>query len=356
MRYKRANQEAGRLLSRASRFLLTPDPTELPEMAMALNRSLDWSLEEEHSPDAFEPTYAETRGSALGFQVAPGGGYASHADVRDLSTQAARGVIAADLGREAAHWFDARTEPFRGRVLSRGGGFGANFATALDGHGVVEAAATYGWTPDMTTEFPDSIVQMVQIAQQSLPGLVPFYTTIRCGRSAGGQQITFDITRDTSFEDLKPLMSAFRLEHRHAGLTTLGAFTLGARYSLPARSSTLTLLRAGSQIELRVDINLDALPDAPQVLLPLLRLPMAERPAAQASFDRWLTALTPEGYGGPGSVNVVSIRVRDDMPARLAVYLRPVAFDNKVDVPENDTSAQDEFQAADMPDWRAAAS
>lgn len=353
----RASTVAKSLLSRASRHLLTPDPSELPEMSTALDRSLDWSMGQGRHGDAFEPTYSETRGSALGFQVEPGGDQASASDKTELSTEATRAVIAADMGREAARWFDARTEPFRTRQLSWAGGFGANFSTALDGNGVVEASATYGWTPGMTGQFPDTIVQMVRIAQQALPALEPFYTTIRCGRSAGGQQITFELTQDTSFADLAPLMEAFGLSHRHAGLTTLGAFSLGARYTLPARSTTLTLLRSGPQIELRLDINLDALPDAPQVLLPLLRLPMAERPGALASFDRWLTALTPEGYGGPGSVNVLSIRVRSDMPARIAVYLRPVSFDEgereAPQTPEMHAAAAGEFPAADMPDWRA---
>jgi hypothetical protein len=91
------------------------------------------------------------------------------------------------------------------------------------------------------------------------------------------------------------------------------------------------------------------LPDAPPVLLPLLRLPMAERPSGLQAFDRWLTALTPDGYTGPGSVTVLSIRVRPSMPARLAVYLRPVAFDaeNAEEAPQ--PQHPNEFTAAQMP-------
>lgn len=358
MRQNRASDVAKSLLSQASRHLLTPDPSELPEMAHALDDALNWSLAGDHNQDAFEPTYSETRTSALGFEVEPGDRAWSKADQTEASTRAIRSVIAADMGRDAAHWFDARTEPFRARRPGFGTGFGASFSTAIDNHGVVEAAASYGWSPEMTSHFPDTVVHMAKTAQDNLSGLSPFYTTIRCGRSAGGQQITFDLMRETGFSDLKPLMEAFGLGHRHPGLMTLGAFVLGARYKLPARSSALTLLRAGTQIELRLDINLDALPDAPEVLLPLLRLPMAERPAALASFDRWLTALTPEGYGGPGSVTVLSIRVRADMPARLSVFLRPISFSNDEagesrPYPELESVAADEFSAAQMPDWRA---
>ena len=100
---------------------------------------------------------------------------------------------------------------------------------------------------------------------------------------------------------------------------------------------------------MRLDINLDALPDAPTVMLPLLRLPMAERPASLSSFDRWLTALTPDGYTGPGSVTVLSIRTRHDMPARMAVFLRPVAFEH----PEGaaDTTAPQPDATAEEAAW-----
>lgn len=103
---------------------------------------------------------------------------------------------------------------------------------------------------------------------------------------------------------------------------------------------------------MRLDINLDALPDPPQILLPLLRLPMAERPSGLQSFDRWLTALTPDGYTGPGSVTVLSIRVRPNMPARLAVFLRPIAFDAAAEAPLDPVT--EEFSADDLPRWGAA--
>ncbi len=258
-------------------------------------------------------------------------------------------VIGADLGPDAGYWFDQRTEPFRASGLHLATGFGANFATAVDRNGVVEAAATYGWPPDLTPQFPRTVVEMARVATEALPALRPFYTTIRAGRCAGGQQITFDVAEEIDFAQLKPLMEAFGMGERHAGLTTLGAFVLGARYRLPAHSTALTLLRSGAEVELRLDVDLDALPDAPPILLPLLRLPMAERPAGLDAFDRWLTALTPDGYTGPGSVTCLSIRVRPGMPARLAVYLRPIAFHPEAGAEASPGATQDEFAAAEMP-------
>lgn len=352
MRRQRAADAAKTLLNDASRRLLTHNPSDLPEMSDALEESLDWQLGR-HAPShphgPFEPAFSETRGNALGFQVAPGDGYVTPGEQVDMATRAMRAVIAADLGPDARYYFDQRTEPFRANDFALSTGYGANFSAAVDRNGIVEAAASYGWPAELTGHFPDTVVEMARIASEALPGLRPFYTTIRAGRSAGGQQITFDITRDVTFAELRPLMDAFGMGARHAGLTTVGAFVLGARYSLPAHSAALTLMRSGREVEMRIDIDLDALPDAPPILLPLLRLPMAERPSGLQAFDRWLTALTPEGYTGPGSVTVLSIRVRPNMPARLAVFLRPIAFDAESDDGATEAAQSEEFAAADMP-------
>ncbi|MEM6896871.1 MAG: hypothetical protein AAF576_05795 [Pseudomonadota bacterium] len=352
MAYRRASDAAKSLLSSASHHLLTPNPLDLPAVGSALDASLDWSLDAPPAMparrEAFGPTYSESNGSALAFKLDPANQF-SPADQAQIATQAARSVIGADLGAQALHWFDGRSEPFRATHLPGNSAFGSNFATAVDRHGVMEAAATFGWSYDMTNQFPETIAQMAQMARAALPGLEPFYTTISCGRRAGGQQITFEIAKDTTFAALEPLMKAFGLGHRHAGLMTVGAFALGARYHLPARSATVTLLRSGSAVEMRLDINLDALPDAPAVLLPLLRLPMAERPTSLSSFDRWLTALTPDGYTGPGSVTVLSIRTRPDMAARMAVFLRPVAFE-KPDT-EADTAPPEPTPAQPQEAW-----
>lgn len=358
MRYprtERAADAAKSLLTQASRRLLTPDPNELPHMGGVLDESLDWDLRggpPAHSTGPFEPTFAESRGNALAFQVSPGDRYVTPNDQVEMTTQAMQAVVDAGMGPAASRWFHERSEPFRARQLSLSTGFGANFSTAVDRNGVVEAAATYGWHPELTSHFHDTIVEMARRATAALDCLYPFATTIRAGRRAGGQQISFDITREIDFAELKPLMEAFGMGNRHGGLTTVGAFVLGARYRLPAHSSVLTLLRSGEEIELRLDINLDALADAPAILLPLLRLPMAERPSGLQAFDRWLTALTPDGYTGPGNVTVLSIRVRPSMPARLAVFLRPVAFDPGEAEPVN--GVVDEYSADELPQWGAA--
>jgi len=58
---------------------------------------------------------------------------------------------------------------------------------------------------------------------------------------------------------------------------------------------------------------------------------MTERPRSVQGMDRWLMALTPDGYPGPGTVSVLSVWVRPDLPARVALYLRPASLDPRLE-------------------------
>jgi hypothetical protein len=58
---------------------------------------------------------------------------------------------------------------------------------------------------------------------------------------------------------------------------------------------------------------------------------MGERPSSLRQLEEWLTALTPDNYAGPGTVTVLSIRVRPDMAARVALYLRPAALSSPIE-------------------------
>ena len=160
-----------------------------------------------------------------------------------------------------------------------------------------------------------------------LPGARPFLSTIRCGRSSGTQQVTFSIDRTLPLSGLQPLMDELGLGDQHSSLMTTAAFLMGARFVLPPDTATLTLRPSRFGVEMRLDINLDALPDPPERLLPLLKMQMTERPESTRSLDRWLMALTPDGFPGPGSVTVLSIIVRPNLPARVALYLRPYVLD-----------------------------
>lgn len=344
LRRQRAADAAKVLLHNASQRLLTTDPTHHHDVVNALDQSLDFNLNADMGNSLcrdFEPNFAETTANNLSFQVSPGGVYSSPQDKKEISTGVMQNLVGHNFGHSALKWLDGRTEPMRSRYNRTGNGLGAMFSLGMDRSGLSEAAVSYQWAPDLTESLPAPVFELNRIALENLPGIVPFYTTIRCGRNSGGQQVSFDIEQALPLAALQPLMNALGLGHRHGGLVSLTSFILGARFTLPPKTSVLTLLNTRNGTELRLDINLDALPDTPAQLLPLLRLPMTERPKSLQALDRWMTALTPEGYYGPGNVSVLSIRVRKDMPARVALYLRPVAFQPE-QVQNNDAANQDQ--------------
>jgi hypothetical protein len=184
----------------------------------------------------------------------------------------------------------------------------------------------YEWGPMLMDALPAALYRLARTALEMLPGLRPALSSIRCGRTSGSQQITFEIERPLSLASLQPLMERLGLGAQHASLMSSVAFILGARFTLPPETAMLTLRPARQGVELRLDVNLDALPDPPAQLMALTRLQMTERPRSLQALDRWMIALTPDGYPGPGNVSVLSVWVRPDMAARVALFLNPAAL------------------------------
>ncbi|MEQ9258879.1 MAG: hypothetical protein RIG84_07250 [Roseovarius sp.] len=357
--HARAADAAKRLLHTASRHMMTADPTSDGIMTRALDQSLDWSLDDASlrpiAGRAFEPSFSETEKRALAYQVQPVGRSISPTDQRDISNEAARSLIHRHFGNAPLRWYDERAEGHVGRY-GHSAALGARYSVGLDTGGLREVSAHYEWGPSLTGLLPGPVMTLANIALQHMPGLLPFSTTIRTSAMSGGQQITFEIPQETRLDDFKPLMEALGMGARHGGFTTLLAFVLGARFSLPPSVATLTLLNTHQGPEMRLDVNIDALPDTPEQLLPLLRLPMTERPQNLAALDRWMTAMTPDGYYGPGAVTVLSVRVRPELPARLALFLRPVALNGEAPAEAVQPAPQPALQtpAAASQSWRGA--
>jgi hypothetical protein len=61
----------------------------------------------------------------------------------------------------------------------------------------------------------------------------------------------------------------------------------------------------------------------PEPLAPLLQMQMTDRPRSVREWRNWLSAFTHEGYERPGSFSVLLVCVRPDLPARIALHLRP---------------------------------
>lgn len=326
MEQRSAADKAKYLLHTASQRLNTADPAD--ELGDVLEDSLPLPVGDVayRGLRMLEPNFSETASKNLSFMMSTGGPRATSADRVETATQAMRRLVGRHFGREALHWFDGRAEPMRGRRRYTSN-WGAWFGSGFDRNGVMESLVTYEWGPNLMDSLVGPLFQIARVAMDVLPGLRPAFSTIRCGRSSGSQQITFEMDSALPLNNLKLLMDRLGLGHQHAGLMSAIAFVLGARFTLPPQTSTLTLRPAKGGIEMQLDVNLNALPDLPPQLMSLLRLQMAERPTSLRSLDRWLIALTPEGYDGPGNFSVLSVRVRPNMAARIALYLRPAALE-----------------------------
>lgn len=326
MRYRTGADSAKQLLQAASQRLHTVNPA--PMMGQVLEESLplppgDVAYSSGDPP--LEPSFSEVGGRNLAFMMNTAGPFASPTDRLETATRAMRWMVDKQFGPDALYWLDGRIEPVRGRT-SRTVRYGGRFGAGFDHDGVMESLVTVEWGADLMDALPPHLYRIARLAMENIPGLRPAFSTIRCGRRSGSQQVAFAVEYPLALNGLKPLMDQIGLGHQHAGLMSTTAFLLGARFTLPPHTSMLTLLPTRGGPELRLDINLDALPDPPQQLASLLRLQMGERPASLRQLEEWLTALTPDGHSGPGSVTVLSIRVRPDMAARVALYLRPAAL------------------------------
>jgi hypothetical protein len=330
MPHETVASRAKSLLERSSRRLGVSSP--LADVGGYIDESLGYPFGERSAfGEPLSPNFGETTPETLSFVVDGAGPRTTPSDRVETATRTIAQVVGKNFGRDAARWLDGRVEATKGSGYGRSASYGASFGGTFDRNGVSETFVQYEWGPMLMDSLPAPLYRLARVAIESLPGLRPSLTTVRCGRASGSQQITFDMERAVPLSGLAPMMEKLGLGNRHAGLMSALGFILGARFTLPPETTMLTLRPTRSGIEMRLDVNLDALPDPPAQLMALMRLQMAERPKSAQSLDRWLMALTPDGYPGPGTVSVLSVWVRPDLPARLALYLRPATLDPQLD-------------------------
>ena len=271
--------------------------------------------------------FSEQTPEHLNFVMRAVGQGVTAADRIRSATQSMARVVECNFGCAARRWLDNQLEAVRSQDNGRSASWGAAFGNAFDRNGMSESYVHCEWGPSLMDALPAPLHRLARLALESMPGLRPVIVSVRCGRAAGAQQLSFESERPLSLAALQPLMDELGLGHRHAGLMSAVAFILGARFVLPADAAMLTLRPLRQGVELRLDVSLDAIPDLPAQLMALTRLQMTERPRSVQGMDRWLMALTPDGYPGPGTVSVLSVWVRPDLPARVALYLRPASLD-----------------------------
>jgi hypothetical protein len=316
-----AAADAKSLLYGAARSLHTANPVN--ELGGVLDGSL--SMPPGHpayaAHPAFKPKFAETAAGVLAFDLLPGGPAASPADRVAEATDTVRRMTSRSFGSEALHWLDGRIE---GAVDGRRSGrWGASIGSGFGPHGVLESSVHLEWGPALLESLPARLHRVVQVALDALPGMRPAFSTVRTTPYGGSQQVTFEVPRALPLARLRPLMERLGLGHQHAGLVSAVALLLGARYTIPPEAGMITLRTGRAGVELRLDVDLAAIPDPPPGITRLIGMSLAERPRSMRAFRRWVAALTPDGYDGPGRLSVLSVLVRADLPARLALYLRP---------------------------------
>ncbi len=314
------------LLHTAARRLHTADPVH------ELGDVLDGSLSQPAGDAAYrerrtlEPRFSESAVGSLAFDLLPGGPRAHPAERVAQATETVRGMTARNFGRQALHWLDGRIEP-TGDVGGRSAKWGASLGTGFGRDGVLESAMHIEWGPALLESLPAALHRVVQVALETVPALRPAFSTVRAMRNGGSQQVTFEVPQALPLERLRPLMQRLGIGHQHASLVSAVALLLGARYTIPPDAGMITVRMGRAGVELRLDVDLDAIPDPPPEITRLLRLSLAERPRSLRAFRRWVMAMTPEDFEGPGRLSVLSVSVRPDLPARLTLHLQPAVIE-----------------------------
>ena len=322
--------QAKSLLNHAARHLHTSSPSSIDDLSEIMDASMYLPLGDPAygGQRLLEPSYMENQADSLSYEMDTGGPGATPLDRIETTTNAMSQVLNNHFGGDALRWFLGRTEAVADRK-HHSPNWGASFGTSLDKKGVSEASATYEWGPELMDSLSAPLYNATRMTLELLKGTRPSFSSIRCGRYSGSQQITFAVESAMPLANLQSLMQALGLGHQHAGLMSACALILGARFTLPPNTSTITLRPLRNGIEFRLDVMLDALPDTPSQILSLLKLQLSERPRSLRSLERWLMAFTPEGYPGPGKFSVLSVWVRPDTPARIALFLRPSTLENE---------------------------
>lgn len=278
-----------------------------------------------------EHSFSETAKESLRLDLEPLGPLTSPMTrVHEVSREA-RKQVASELGPAALRWFDERSEPYRGTRLSGAARFGAWFGAAFDSDGLQECKVYYELEPGGLEDLPPTLRHVCRVAQSCLPGLVPIFTSVACGRGHGGQRVYFYHRGELRLLELEPLMNQLGVGHQLPGLLTAVGLILGGRFVLPEGSVVIALRDTGRGIEMKVEILMPAVPDPPREMHGLIQMHLAQRPDSQRALQRWLSAMAPEAGPGDvpsaGDISVLSVRVTPSTPARLTLYFRPSGYE-----------------------------
>ncbi len=333
MRTQPAASTVKRRLSLASRRLGTRDPTQV--LSGLFDRTFELPLgDPQYGNNALVPgslpiehSYSELAGDTLRFDMEPLGPQASALGRRNEASRELRRLVHTAYGEDALEWFDQRSEPWRGSQIPGDANFGAFFGAAFDSDGLQEAKVYYELGPGEIEGLPPNLRHAARLAMQHVPGLIPLFVSIGCGRHRGVQRVYFTHRGDLRLLDLEPLMHRLGIGHQLPGLLSAVGLILGGRFTIPEGAIVLGLRDTSKGMELKLEILMPGIPEPPREMHGLINMHLAQRPDAQRSFRHWMQAMTPDEYRSPGDISVVSARVTPVTGARLNVYFRPVGYE-----------------------------
>jgi len=274
-----------------------------------------------------ELSFSEMEPKILRFTVEPLGPSAGPIDRRDESTREMRRLVRDFFGRDALHWFDEQSEEWRDSGSGSKLQYGAFFGSSYDHDGLFSSKVYYETQPHQLRSLPDSLFGLVTIALQTMPNLVPLFTSITCKREHGSQRMTFLHRGRLRLAELAPLLDQLGLGNQLSGLMQTFGLALGGRFELPDNSVLIALENGRDGPELELYVLLGMIPDLPRNFLDLLVMGLSERPRELNAMIRWLNAFTPEDGDWPGNFSVLSVKTSPERSPRVSLYLRPVEFE-----------------------------
>jgi hypothetical protein len=274
-----------------------------------------------------QPRFRSGDGDVLRVVIEPLGPESSPVTRRHEATRELRRLVGPIFGRDALKYFDKRSEEWRGMSSISRLDYGAWFGTAYDNNGLKSASVVYELHPWQLNALPPSLARLVMTATDSLPTLMPLFTSIAVARDAGNHGVTFVHRGPLRLSDLDPLMQRLGLAHQLPAVMQVVGLTLGGRFHLPEGTALVGLADTPEGPEFKLEILLGRLPDVPASFLDLLALGLSERPSELRALMRWLQAFTPDDGDSPGQISVLSIRTSARTSPRVSLYLRPVEFE-----------------------------
>jgi hypothetical protein len=329
----------------ASRVLGTASPLryvgETLERAFPLPqgdaRYADNSLVQDAAP--ILPRFNAAEPDVLRFTIEPLGPQATPVTRRHEATREMRRLVGPLYGRDALAWFDRASEEWRGMSSLSRLSYGAWLTTGYDGDGLRHSTVVYELRPGQLEGLAPALAAVVRAATEALPGLVPLFTSIACGRESGTQRVTFRHRGPLRLRDLEPLLARLGMSHQLPGLMQVVGLTLGGRFELPDGTVLVGLGESPEGPEFRLEIMLGLVPDVPPSFLDLLALGLSERPRELRALARFLRAFAPSPDERPGDVSVLSIRTTPRSSPRVGLFLRPLEFEVREAVANGETPA-----------------